>query len=656
MATASEVKFLEEVGEDLLCCTICLEKFKSPKTLPCLHTYCEQCLVILVEKTGSRNMLHCPECRQQYQLPAGGVPALKGNFFMSNLIEIFNRRLESMREAEIDCEGCQENTATHRSHVHRDLKDAADEYLTELKAMVIKLKVKEQDAEKSKTLAKQIHGDLKQQCHREERKVKIKAQGIVEKIKREEQRLIEEMKNNYKIKIKRAAADIHDTELKYCTITSACSYIETLMHHGNAAQLLLGKADARNLIKKLITMETDLQMNYEEVAFKQTFAFSENGILGYLVSDVDISKCSIENIPKRLVKGDSADLLITTRDSTGNKVFPKQQLKAKVRKPDGSCEDVSACCNTEGTHRVKVYAQMNGKYEVTITIAGNPLPGCPVIIPVIKGLVKTIGRKGSGRGQCKGPIAVAINGDKDIVCADRDNFRLKIVTKEGICKKILEFKQFKKSFLPFDIAISDDNTYYTLDNNNKQVVVSDENGHVIRTFGNHELKDPIGLGISPSNGNVYVTDFGEHCVKIYTRSGKYLRSFGSKGKGEGEFGLPVGVKVGNNGMVFVADYVTKLVQVFSSDDQYLYFFASECGNGMLGCPRKIAIEDDKYVYLTMSNPSCLVKFDIGGKFVRCIESDRRGLKYPTGLALTDDVPCRVIVADTNNHCIKVFVQ
>ncbi|XP_070541438.1 E3 ubiquitin-protein ligase TRIM56-like [Ptychodera flava] len=290
MATASEVKFLEEVGEDLLCCTICLEKFKSPKTLPCLHTFCEKCLVTLVEKTGSQNMLHCPECRQQYQLPVGGVPAMKDNFFMCNLIdifnrqlefEIFNRRLESMQEAEIDCEGCQENTATHRCmecqqylcdstctkvhrnllltrahtimtiaefetaksagpktlqvveycgshpkkkirsycetcqvsvcrtcashfghhiwHVLRDLKDAADEYITELKAMVNKLKVKEQEAEKNKILANQIYIDLTKRCSREERKVRMKAEEIINKTKIIEQRLIDELKNKYKI-------------------------------------------------------------------------------------------------------------------------------------------------------------------------------------------------------------------------------------------------------------------------------------------------------------------------------------------------------------------------------------------------------------------------------------------------------------------------
>ncbi|XP_070549846.1 tripartite motif-containing protein 2-like [Ptychodera flava] len=277
-----------------------------------------------------------------------------------------------------------------------------------------------------------------------------------------------------------------------------------------------------------------------------------------------------------------------------------------------------------------------------MTIGDQPIPGCPVIIPVIKGLVKTIGSKGSAEGQYNNPRSVAINKDRDIVTADRDNNRLQIITREGNFKKCLKFKQFKKPFTPCDIAISSDNTYYSLDNNNKQVVVSDENGHVIRCFGQNELKDPYGIGISPVDGNVYVTDRGGHCVRVYTQHGKYLRSFGSKAKGTGQFNGPWGVVISSTGMVFVADYYNKRIQVFNAHDQYLYSFDCQSGDGKMRYPIGIAIENDKYVYVTTDNPSSLLKFESSGKFVCRIDSNRDGLKDPSGLALTDDVPCRVL--------------
>ncbi|XP_070545761.1 tripartite motif-containing protein 2-like [Ptychodera flava] len=520
--------------------------------------------------------------------------------------------------------------------------------------MVDKLKVKEQEAEKNKTLAKQIHSDLTEQCSREERKVRMKAEEIIKKIKREEQRLIDELKNNYKMKIKRAAADIDEMELKHGNIKSAGNYIETLMHHGNAAQLLSTKGDVGTRIKQLITMEAKAKAEQDSLIFTPHDKFCEHGILGVLKSDVCMSKCTVENIPKQLWKGDSADLLITTRDSTGKQVIPKQQVKAKVRKPDASWEDINVVDNRDGTHRVTVAGQLDGKYQVTMTIGDQPIPGCPVIIPVIKGLVKTIGSQGSAEGQYNNPYGVAINKDRDIVTADRDNNRLQITTREGTFKKILEFKQFKKPFTPCDIAISSDNTYYSLDDNNKQVVVSDENGHVIRYFGQNELKDPYGIGISPVDGNVYVTDGDGDCVRVYTQHGKYLRSFGSEGKGQGQFNRVWDVVISSTRLVFLADCHNKRIQVFNAHDQYLYSFDCQSGDGEMRYPRGIAIENDKYVYVTAQNS--ILKFESSGKFVCRIDSDSDGLNCPTGIALTDDVPCRVVVADSSNHCIKVFVQ
>ena len=39
----------EEVAERLSC-AVCMEQFREPKVLPCLHTYCNACLEKLVKK------------------------------------------------------------------------------------------------------------------------------------------------------------------------------------------------------------------------------------------------------------------------------------------------------------------------------------------------------------------------------------------------------------------------------------------------------------------------------------------------------------------------------------------------------------------------------------------------------------------------------
>ncbi|XP_070572077.1 tripartite motif-containing protein 2-like [Ptychodera flava] len=740
MATADETKFLEEIGADFLCCTICLEQFKSPKILPCLHTFCESCLVTLVEKEGT---LNCPECRQQHEVPDGGVPAMKGNFFMKNLIEIFKQRLASVKGAEIKCEGCQENTASHRcmeckqylcnscikvhknllltrthkvmtieeyetaksaspvaievveycsihvenkieffcetckvpvctnctivkhripEHVHIDLKDAADEYLTELKAMVDKLKVKEREAEKSKTQAKQRHSKLTEQCSTEERKVRMKAEEIIKKIKSEEQRLIEELKSIYKIKLKNATADIDEMELKHGNIKSACSCIETLMRHGNAVQLFSAKNDVCYCIEQLMTIETDLKTHNDEAVFRASDELDEQGILGIFRSDVCVSKCTVENIPEQLWKGDSADLLITTRDSTGKHVIPflDQPMKVKVIKPDASWEDVNVSDSRDGSHRLRVCGQMDGKYHIFVIIDDQPIPGCPVIIPVIKGFVHPFSSKGNAEGQYNRPSDVAINKDGDIVIVDTNNGRLQITTREGRLKKIIDFKQLR-FFRPVNIAISSDNMYYILDGSRygSQVVVSDENGCVIQCFA--KLKNPKGIGISPVDGNVYVTTCEDLHIKVYTKRGDYCRSFGPRGNGPGEFDDPHGIVVGSTGMVFVADYNNKRIQVFSSNDQYLYSFDCKEEWNDLVSPMGLSIVNDKYVYVggyRRGSPreGCLLKFQTCGKFVSCDYDVWFHLHRPNGIALTDDVPRRVILADELKNHIRVYID
>lgn len=44
-------------------CAVCLEEYKEPKVLPCLHSYCKKCLEGLLTKQGAEWRLNCPSCR-----------------------------------------------------------------------------------------------------------------------------------------------------------------------------------------------------------------------------------------------------------------------------------------------------------------------------------------------------------------------------------------------------------------------------------------------------------------------------------------------------------------------------------------------------------------------------------------------------------------
>ena len=72
---------------------------------------------------------------------------------------------------------------------------------------------------------------------------------------------------------------------------------------------------------------------------------------------------------------------------------------------------------------------------------------------------------------------------------------------------------------------------------------------------------PLGVAVDAS-GNVYVTDWGNHRIQVFTSSGEYITQWGSYGKGSGQFYSPWGVAVDASGNVYVADAGNHRIQKF----------------------------------------------------------------------------------------------
>ena len=98
----------DEVGEEVTC-SICKEIFTEPKTISCLHTFCEACIKLTIEsnkRLGSNNC--CPMCRTEFPDDVTKIPV---NFSIKRLIEIFSKRKKSMQQVrnEIKCGECTMN-------------------------------------------------------------------------------------------------------------------------------------------------------------------------------------------------------------------------------------------------------------------------------------------------------------------------------------------------------------------------------------------------------------------------------------------------------------------------------------------------------------------------------------------------------------------
>jgi tripartite motif-containing protein 71 len=63
-------------------------------------------------------------------------------------------------------------------------------------------------------------------------------------------------------------------------------------------------------------------------------------------------------------------------------------------------------------------------------------------------------------------------------------------------------------------------------------------------------------------GNIIVADSRNDRIQIFSSSGTFIKSFGSKGIGPGEFDRPSGVCISSDGLVIVVDFGNNRVQVF----------------------------------------------------------------------------------------------
>lgn len=75
----------------LLECGICLNTYEDPRALPCLHSYCLNCLKSHASSTKDINgAFKCPQCRKGCILPAGGAKHFPKNFFLNTMESIIS--------------------------------------------------------------------------------------------------------------------------------------------------------------------------------------------------------------------------------------------------------------------------------------------------------------------------------------------------------------------------------------------------------------------------------------------------------------------------------------------------------------------------------------------------------------------------------------
>ena len=179
-------------------------------------------------------------------------------------------------------------------------------------------------------------------------------------------------------------------------------------------------------------------------------------------------------------------------------------------------------------------------------------------------------------------------------------------------------------------------------------------------------------------GNIYISDgYINSRVAKYDRNGDWVKSWGERGTGPGQFRLPHAIAIDRNDNVYVGDRSNRRIQVFDADGQFLRMFTIDVppppgtrpvnGNtptgaalaNTIGAPNSICITpgaESGDVRRREHVPGRLFKVSLDGKVLGVIGRSGRQLKQFSGVhQLACPSEREVYAAETSNWRVQKLI-
>ena len=636
MAT-TQSPVVKQIDKQFLVCGICLDRYKVPKVLPCLHTFCQKCLQNYVPPESLS--LSCPICRQQSILPLEGVAGLQNNFFITNLMEVLERP-ENNNEAEggtspaLQCsthEGqslefycdscetvvCQECTVTeHNDHRTVLLQDVIEEHKAQLRRILEEAKAQIPSLKDAINQVATVSEQLSEKRTKAEDQIKEKFESLDQYVKERKENLIKNVETVHDSKQDVLQKQKATLEQELSSILSNCEFTEQALSSGNETQVLLVKKQMTMRLQELAQMS--IQLHPEENDFIQVSCELENieksiSNLGAVHSNSAIAHETVatgEGL-KRAVLGEQTVVTVTTKNYQGELVNKgRALLVADMQKPDGNTAKVQVLDNRNGTYDVVYKATHEGVHYLILKLFDMHIKGSPFRIKAVKE---------------PGGVAAKSPGSK----IPRSNVKQRAVRRPHSAAGSL--RSYRKSN-----PIEDDLVFII--------------GNRGRNKG--EFTNPQGLACAP-NGRIVVADSNNQCIQVFTNEGACKLKFGVRGRSNGQLQRPTGVAIANNGNYVIADYDNKWINIFSPEGKYI----NKIGTGKLIGPKGVAVDQNNNIIVADNKASMIYVFTATGKLLNKFGSrgaDDEQLCGPHFLAVNPQN--QIVVTDFHNHCIKVFDQ
>uniref|UniRef100_A0A1X7U242 RING-type domain-containing protein n=1 Tax=Amphimedon queenslandica TaxID=400682 RepID=A0A1X7U242_AMPQE len=683
--------------EEQLTCPVCLDHYTNPRTLPCLHSFCQQCLEGLpLDKKNETYYFSCPTCRHHTELPEEGAGIFPVAFHLNNLKEIWNSLSKKATEQaepkevsyntdpqncsehgkplEVYCETCPAVICCHcaiRSHAdHRStlISDCYQEHCQSLHEHLKPVKDKEESMKKILHDLSVRETEVRETGESVVRDIHEMVEEMIAVLHQSERKLTEQAKRVTDAKLKVLSEQVKEAEKRLSLLKDVENFVEQSLKTDTPQQVLRSKNQMMERMSEVTVginveelqpiEENDLKLIKDTIdclkSLEHIGVVSYNALLEAKVKILDIvhDKCISFSLS---MEAPDSSLLSVPLSSLKCSLVPvgkdEQPTHTTVTTgTDPGVYRIQCSPSTRGPHivRVQVYeAQFYDTAQVAIPI--NPYLDSITQVHTMAGL------------NC--PWGVAITDDNHVMITEFSGHCLKVISKKGEVVKLLGGKggignvKFSR---PRGVAITPDKFILVSDNHRIQKISMD--GDCIASFGEEgsgqqQFNIPDGLSISPTTGQVYIADCVNDRIQVLNPDLTFSHSFGSKGSGNGHFNEPRDLAIDSQGSIYVADR-NNCIQKFTQDGKFVGQFGTKgSGPGQLDMPYGITIDTEGtgLVYVSEYGNHRISVFTSDGVFVTSFGRRGRNIDQFNGpVGLSFDKDGFLYINDAFNNRVVVY--
>uniref|UniRef100_A0A1X7TKS3 RING-type domain-containing protein n=1 Tax=Amphimedon queenslandica TaxID=400682 RepID=A0A1X7TKS3_AMPQE len=686
--------------EEQLTCPVCLDHYTNPKTLPCLHSFCEHCLEGLpLDKKNKTYYLSCPTCRHYTELPEEGAGAFPVAFHLNNLKEMHSLMKKTAavspnpqeatcsdheKPLELFCETCDTvicvtcSVRKHKGHEYDLITDSYTKNCKKLRECLSPVEGKKKALKKVLSALAEREGEIRERGEGVLEEIHEMVEEMIAVLCQSERKLTEQAKRVTDHKLKVLSEQMKSAKMSLSVLEDVEDYVKQSLKTGSPQQVLRSKKQMMELMS-----EVTAEINVEELHPKEKadFVLSKDikslHHIGDIVtySSTALQQCIVKKVgcfdylPKE--KKVSFLLSMEAPDSSLLSV-PFSSLRCSlvpVGKGDQPIQTIVTTTSTDpGVYRIQCNPSTSGTHTVKVQVYDVNLEDTSLVIhkpinPYLDNItpVRTI-------TELKSPWGVAVTDDNHVIITEYLESRITVLDKEG--KKVKSFEGqlhvgerdiFKFAF-PSWVAITPDKCILVSDDNHSIQKISMD-GYLIASVGKDgsrplQFKSPPAVSISPITGQAYIADRKNNRIQVLNPDLTFSHSFGCCGSANGHFKYPNDIAIDSQGLVYVTDFENHRIQKFSPDGKFVGKFGTKgSGPGQLSFPTCIAIDTAAtgLVYVSDWANNHISIFTSDGVFVSKFGSAGSNIDQfngPRGLAFDKDG--FLYICDSDNNRVVVY--